>query len=93
MHTPPVANYAIQQNRVPIVRKLSIENCADEDIADILVKITCDPEFANNWEHRIELIPKNQSLELDVKNLKLSARFLSELTERISGELSLTISL
>jgi hypothetical protein len=91
VHTP-VANYAIQQNRVPIVRKLSIENCSDEDIADILVKISCDPEFANNWEHRIELIPKNQSLELDVKNLKLSARFLSELTERITGELSLTIS-
>lgn len=88
----PVANYAIQQNRVPIVRKLSIENCSDEDITDILVKITCDPEFANNWEHRIELIPKNQSMELDVKNLKLSARFLSELTERITGELSLTIS-
>jgi len=91
VHTS-VANYAIQQNRVPIVRKLSIENCSDEDITDILVKITCDPEFANNWEHQIELIPKNQSLELDVKNLKLSARFLSELTERISGELSLTIS-
>lgn len=91
VHTP-VANYAIQQNRVPIVRKLSIENCSDEDITDILVKITCDPEFANNWEHQIELIPKNHSLEIDVKNLKLSARFLSELTERISGELSLTIS-
>ncbi|HEX7583182.1 MAG TPA: DUF3320 domain-containing protein [Prolixibacteraceae bacterium] len=88
----PVANYAIQQNRVPLVRKLSIENCSDEDITDIQVKITCEPEFANTWEHQIELIPKNQSLELDVKNLKLSARFLSELTERISGELSLTIS-
>ena len=91
VHTP-VANYAIQQNRVPIVRKLSIENCSDEDIIDIQIKITCDPEFANNWEHQIELIPKNQSLEIDVKNLKLSARFLSELTERISGELSLIIS-
>ena len=91
VHTP-VANYAIQQNRVPLIRKLSIENCSDEDITDIQVKITCDPEFANNWEHKIELIPKSQSLELDVKNLKLSARFLSELTERISGELSLTIS-
>lgn len=90
VHTP-VANYAIQQNRVSIVRKLIIENCSDEDITDIQVKITCDPEFANNWEHRIELIPRNQSLELDVKNLKLSARFLSELTERITGDLSLTI--
>ena len=91
VHTP-VANYAIQQNRVPIVRKLSIENCSYEEIADIQVKITCDPEFASNWEHQIELIPKNHSLELDVKKLKLSARFLSELTERITGELSLTIS-
>lgn len=87
----PVANYAIQQNRVPLVRKLSIENSSEEDITDILVRIACDSAFANNWEHQIELIPKNQSLELDIKDLKLSARFLSELTERISGELSLTI--
>jgi len=56
----PVINYAIQQNKVSLVRKLSVENPFDEDLADVQVKIECEPEFASSWEHQIYLIPSNQ---------------------------------
>ena len=36
-----VANYAIQQNRIPIVRRLKIENISDEDLSDLEIVITC----------------------------------------------------
>ncbi len=88
----PVVNYAIQQNRIPLVRKLSIENLTDEDISDIQIKIESEPEFANTWEHHIDIIPSNQNLILDVKNLRLSSRFLSGQTERIAGEIKLSLS-
>lgn len=87
-----VVNYSIQQNRVPLVRQLSIENLHDEDMSEINVKINCEPEFANSWEHRIELIPQNHTFELQVKGLVLSSIFLSEITERILGGISITIS-
>ncbi|HEY3371694.1 MAG TPA: DUF3320 domain-containing protein [Prolixibacteraceae bacterium] len=89
-YTPSV-NYAIQQNRVPLIRKLTLKNQSEEDLLDILIKITCEPEFANSWERRVEFLPKGQSLEFDVKDFKLSPGFLSKLTEKIAGELSVIV--
>jgi len=88
----PVINYAIQQNKIPLVRKLRIENLLSNDLADIYVKIECEPEFANRWEHQIDMISANQSLILDLHDFRLSSQFLSELTEKIAGEITLTIS-
>ena len=51
----PVANYAIQQNRIPIVRKLIIENTMEVDLLDLKIAISGEPDFVNNWEHRIEI--------------------------------------
>ncbi|MFA7490710.1 MAG: hypothetical protein WCY58_08145, partial [Mariniphaga sp.] len=87
----PVVNYAIQQNKISLVRKLRIENLSNNDLADIHVKIECEPEFANRWEHQIDVIPANQSMILDVHDFRLSSRFLSELTEKIAGEIELII--
>lgn len=88
----PVANYAIQQNRIPIIRKLIIENPTDEDLSDLKIEIKGKPDFVNSWEHRIEVLPRNQKIEIEVKGLKLLANFLSELTEKLSGDLILSIS-
>lgn len=87
----PVANYAIQQNRIPLVRKLVLENPSEEDLMDLKVVITGEPEFANSWEHKLEIIPANQSLEVEVGELKLSAKFLSELTEKLAGEITVSV--
>lgn len=62
------------------------------NLADIHVKIECGPEFANRWEHQIDVIPANQSLILNVHDFRLSSRFLSELTEKITGEIEVTIT-
>src|SRR5690554_5446269 len=87
----PVVNYAIQQNRIPIVRKLVLENTTEEDLHDLKITLTSEPEFVSNWEYHLETLPPNQKIELEVKDLKLSAKFLSELTERLSGELNLKV--
>lgn len=86
-----VANYAIQQNRVPIVRKLVIENPSEKDILDLNIEIKGEPDFINHWSSRIEIIPSKQKIEIKVTGLYLSAQFLSELTERLNGELILTL--
>jgi len=86
-----IANYAIQQNRIPIVRKLIVENPSEADLLDLKVAISGEPDFVNNLEYRIEILPGNQSIEIEVNGLKLSANFLSELTEKLAGELTLSI--
>lgn len=87
----PVANYAIQQNRIPIIRKLVIENPSEIDLLDITIKIMGEPDFINSWEHRIEILPRNQRIEIEVQGFKLLANFLSELTEKLSGDIILSI--
>ena len=87
----PVVNYAIQQNKVPLARKLSIENSSEIDIQNVQIQIECEPEFASFWAHRIDIIPSKQSVIINPKDFKLSAHYLSELTEKISGEIKLTV--
>lgn len=87
----PVANYAIQQNKIPLVRKLVIENPYETDLLDLKIRIEGEPNFVNCWEHRIEILPSKQRVELDVKDLKLLASYLSDLTEKLSGDLIISI--
>ena len=87
-----VANYAIQQNRIPIVRKLILENNSDKDLSELKIEITTKPGFANTWNHRIEILPKEQSFEIEAKGFILSSSFLSELTEKLAGEIILSVS-
>ncbi|MGM0407920.1 MAG: DUF3320 domain-containing protein [Bacteroidota bacterium] len=88
----PVVNYAIQQNRIPVVRTLVIGNNSGEDLSNIQVKIVSEPEFVTEWNYYVDFIPNNQSLEIDARGVKLSGKFLSDLTEKIDGELILIAS-
>lgn len=88
----PAVNYAIQQNKIPLVRKIVIENTSDNDWENLTVTIESDPEFVRKWEQHIQYLPKGQSIELNVDGIKLSAKYLSELTEKLAGEFSLRLS-
>lgn len=80
-----VVNFAMQQNYVPIVKKLIVKNITEEEIKDIDIIISVEPDFAYEWRVSIETIPALQSIELDTINLKLSPNFLYSLTERMVG--------
>jgi len=82
----PIVNYAIQQNRVPVVRSLVIQNNQNEELSNIEIEIFSEPEFANSWKYQIDFIPKNQSLRVDVRKFKIFGKFLSELTEKRKGK-------
>lgn len=86
-----VVNFAMQQNYVPIVRNLIIKNSSSEDIKDIDIIITVEPDFAYEWKVRIENIQAEQSVELDSINIKLSPNFLYSLTEKMVGTIFINV--
>ncbi len=88
----PIANYAIQQNKIPIVKKVIIENSSDSDLFDLKLEIIGEPEFLNKWTHIIEMLPQKQRIEVEANGITLSSHFLSGITERLAGELQLSIS-
>ncbi len=87
----PIINFAMQQNHVPVIRKLTIKNIGDNDLNNISIQIKPEPEFAIVWTKKIDVLPKEELLDLGAIDIKTITRYLAELTERISGSFTLTI--
>lgn len=85
-------NYAIQQNRISLVRNLNILNTSDVILKNITIKIYTEPNFTNEWSNTIDVLNIGERFYVDTSSLKLSASFLAELTEKIRGELIIKIS-
>ena len=88
----PLINFAIQQNSAPVIHQLSIENITSAPLKDIQVQITTEPAFGNTVPTVIEQIPANSTVSLQSPSLTLSANYLTQLTERLSGNLKVEIT-
>lgn len=86
-----VINYAIQQNRIPLVRKLVILNQSDEELRTLRIVFDSELDLLNRWEHKVDSILPGQSIEVDTRSLNLSSKFLAELTEKIICRITLAI--
>lgn len=84
-------NYGMQQNHVPVVKKIIIANTTEEELRGITVKLTAEPQFAYEWSKTYDVLPAGQSIDLGAIHLQMSASFLGELSERITGTLTLSV--
>ena len=84
-------NFAMQQNDVPVIKTLQIENYSDQPLLDLEVRISAEPSFALGWAGRIAKVGSNSVYSLDSIDLELSPGFLNELIERLKGNLSIEI--
>lgn len=87
----PVINFAMQQNRISIVRQLTIENLTDKALKNIRIVLTAEPEFGDVVPISIEAIPVNEIVNSEPFKLNLSTNYFAQLTERLSGDLILEI--
>lgn len=85
-------SFAMQQNYVPVIRSLILENTGDRDLEALTLSIRVEPVFAHDFTRRIARIPAGEKLELDDLALTLSPTFLYELTEKMVGSLFITVS-
>ncbi|MBR4401614.1 MAG: DUF3320 domain-containing protein [Synergistes sp.] len=87
----PVINYALQQNRIPAVRRMIVVNDSDEPLEGADLKIEASPAFARPFLRRIELVPSHGSYEIKDPELVLCPEFLSALTEKCAGVLAVSL--
>ena len=85
-------NFAMQQNHVPIVRQITISNNSDENLVNLNVSVTTDPDIADEWSVNISEVSAGEDYKLDNIKLNLSATRLFELTESVSGTLAIEVS-
>ncbi|WP_088549167.1 DUF3320 domain-containing protein [Paenibacillus aquistagni] len=84
-------NYAMQQNHVPINKSIILTNTSDEDMNGITVKLETEPQFAYEWKKEFDMLPAGQSIDIGTVDLHMSTSFLGELSERITGTLTLMV--
>lgn len=77
-------NYAFQQNAIPVVKELRLQN---NGVArkDLVLRLTTEPVFAPPTEIRLQSIEPAGEFHLSSLELKLSHDFLAELNEKVAG--------
>lgn len=80
-------NFAMQQNDVPVVKALHIENPTATPLRDLAVHISVEPAFAQPWSTRVAAVGEDSTYTIDAVDLELSPGFLGDLTERLRGRL------
>jgi len=85
-----VINFAMQQNHVPILRKVILRNITDFELNNCKLTISVSPVLAESLQRHIDIIPPNSSIEINDFQVNISPQYLSEITERICGEISIS---
>ena len=84
----PSVNFALQQNGIPTVRAVRIDNGTSRDIRDAELRISAAPPFFRPFRKTVSFIPAKSSLELKDPDLQIDAEYLAGLTEKAAGVLS-----
>ena len=87
-----VVNFAMQQNHAPVIREIRLYNDSDEPVTDIGVHIRFEPAFAQVFETHMERINPGFQEALHDIPLSFSTAFLSNLTERVTGSMTVTVT-
>lgn len=87
----PVVNYAMQQNRVSLIRQFTVENKTDDILENIKIILSVEPSFASSTPYIIEAIPGGETIRIESFKLNLSPTFFAQMTERVAGDFTLEI--
>lgn len=85
MELTSVVNYALQQNRLPVVREITIKNNTDKDLSNVILRIESEPQIISTFSQIINTIPAQKTLSIKTIALTLNHDFLAALTERVVG--------
>lgn len=84
-------NFAMQQNYVPLIRNLLVSNLTDEELKDIDLKISFEPEFAKEFLYHIDSIPPHEAVEITPVRINTNTDFLFSLTEKMVGNITVEV--
>ena len=86
-----VVNFALQQNHVRPIRQISVLNEGEETLEDLTVQIESVPAFISPLSLYIQSIDPRRQENLFPTSLECDAPYLSTVTEKISGYISVKV--
>lgn len=87
----PAINFAMQQNYVPIIRNLIFTNIIKENIDNVKVNISFEPEFAHSFETTIGTLEPEKPIEISPVKISIIPDYLLSLTEKMVGNIHIDV--
>ena len=78
-------NFAMQQNYVPVFRNIVLTNTTENDLSDVRIRISFEPDFAVKYESAPVTLKPDQPVDISPINIVLKPEFLFGLTEKMVG--------
>jgi very-short-patch-repair endonuclease len=88
----PRINFALQQNDVPVIKGVRIENPTPDTLSDVRLEIRSEPAFTSVWTRQLDSIQSGAEYCLRDVDLLLSPEFLALLTEMMRGVLHVSLT-
>ncbi len=88
----PKLSLALQQNAVPIVRELRIQNATETDYRDLRLTISSDPGFLVTRTWTIDRLKADHTASINNVKLDFVATFLENLEEAVPGRVEITLT-
>ena len=85
-------NFAMQQNYVPIIRDLTVYNTSGRDLEELELTVTSDPVFTKNYCCKIGSLAADKAFEIAPVRITLLTEFPFSLPEKMSGNLTVTVT-
>ena len=85
-------NFAMQQNYIPVIRSIKINNSGDCDTENLKLTVSFEPEFARCFEAEIAAITAGSTVEISPVKIVLSTDYLFSLTEKLMGNVHIQIA-
>ncbi len=86
-----VVNYALQQNRVPVIRCIRIFNDSDGALENVELKITASPALCLPYSKHLSYIAPRAAFRTEDVALLLDGEYLAGLTEKATATLSVSL--
>ena len=84
-------NYSLQQNRLSVIRAVTIDN-PGEEISGATLLIKSSPAVFEDITLPLDLIPGGREYEINDIRVVLDAAFLAGLTEKITSNVTFSIT-
>ena len=84
-------NFALQQNGRPVINYIDIRNNSTASAEALEMRIKASPELCMPFKQGVESIPAGSSFRVEHPDIILNGDYLSSLTERINGVLTIEL--
>ena len=88
----PVINYALYQNHIPVMRSVTVDNPREQALECVTLSVNSAPEIILPFSLTLDYIPAQNTFCVNEIELVLNVDYLANLTERVTGNLTLSLS-